>query len=78
MTMTKQRALEIVIALASRWGENAEESFSRRIQASDTDEQLAEIVRRSYGKDSTLGLASDIRDLWRAVDVLNGMLVEME
>jgi hypothetical protein len=77
MTMTKQRALEVVIELASRWGEKAEGSFSRRIQASDTDGQLAEMVRRSYGKDGTLGLASDIRNLWRAVDVLNTMLAEM-
>jgi hypothetical protein len=40
--MTRSEALDIVIRIAARWGENAEERLPRRVRPTDTDEQLAE------------------------------------
>lgn len=37
--MTKDEALAEVIATAAMWGENAEESFSKRLTGAETDEQ---------------------------------------
>ncbi len=63
--MTREQALEIVIAVAQQWGENTEEGLSgRRINPSDTDEYL----REEYDVD--FEQAVSVRDLWRAIGVL--------
>jgi hypothetical protein len=63
--MTREQALEIVISIARQWGENTEESLSgRRINPSDTDEYL----REEYDVDFEQAVA--VRDLWRAIGVL--------
>jgi hypothetical protein len=63
--MTREQALKMVISVAQQWGENTEESLSgRRINPSDTDEYL----REEYDVDFEQAVA--VRDLWRAIGVL--------
>jgi hypothetical protein len=65
--MTDDEALDIVLSIASLWGENAEEAFSRRIQSTDTDETLLEIVD---GNRDDLEDAKTLRSLWQAIEHL--------
>jgi hypothetical protein len=63
--MTREQALEIVISVAQQWGENTEEGLSgRRINPSNTDEYL----REEYDVDFEQAVV--VRDLWRAIGVL--------
>jgi hypothetical protein len=56
--------------MAGRWGENAEEEFTRRINAEDTNEDLEKITL-SKGE---LERAIEIRDLWMAVKIVEANL----
>jgi len=66
--MTRADAIALVTAIAERWGENAEEAFARRIEAFDSDEQCQQIAAAS---DATVEEVVEVRDLWRAVALLN-------
>jgi hypothetical protein len=70
--MMTEEALETAMDIASRWGENAEERFTSRLQPDMTDEQVEEIVRMPDGEVDKFDLedAVTIRNLWRALDVL--------
>jgi hypothetical protein len=67
--MTLQEALDHVCGIATNWGENAEEAYTRRIEASDTDEILRD--KAGPGADEAdLDSMREIRDLWRAIEML--------
>lgn len=65
--MTKEEAIAIVCSIAARFGENAEEGFSTRIEASMTDEQCKVIADNSGAEEDEV---KEIRDLWRACELL--------
>jgi hypothetical protein len=64
--MTTSEAIQVLVDLAGRWGENAEEDFSRRISANDTDEDCAKIAADSQHETEDV---LEVRDLWLAVEV---------
>jgi hypothetical protein len=64
--VTKEEAIAIVVDIASRWGENAEEDFRVRITAEMTDEQC-EAARTEW---HDLEDVTEVRDLWRAIELL--------
>jgi hypothetical protein len=71
-TMTKAEALDIVLDIASRWGENAEEGLTTgRVDAQmiANDEvwtqKLAEMT-----DDDERDQANEVRDLWTAIETL--------
>lgn len=64
--MTVQQAIQILVDVTSRWTENAEEAFARRINADDTDDVLATLI----DSDQTLEDAIEVRDNWRAIEVV--------
>jgi hypothetical protein len=55
--------------MASRYGENYEEGFSRRITADDSDEACQAVVDQCAGE-YDLDDVLEIRDLWRAINTL--------
>ena len=65
--MTHKEAMVIVLEIASSWGENAEEAFPRRLQATDTDDDLVALAENEY----ELEEAKTIRNLWQAIVLLN-------
>ena len=65
--MTHEQALAHVLDIASRFGENVEEGFAQRVQASDSDEVCAYNADQSGADLEEVIL---VRDLWRAVEVL--------
>jgi hypothetical protein len=71
--METDEALEIVMDIAARWGENAEEAFTRRVMSTDTDEDCAGIAAMPDGTVDETGLkdVKTVRNLWRALDVLH-------
>jgi len=71
-TMTRDEALQIVIDLATRWGENAEEALPTRLTAEMTDDDLDKIVGDSdmATDDYDRETAREVRDLWRAIAIL--------
>lgn len=73
--MDYQEALAIVVDKASRWGENAEEDFPDRLVAETTDKECLDAAEKSGGD---VEQAIEIRDLWRAIDVLHGDKTEFE
>jgi hypothetical protein len=68
-TMNTAKALAIVCDMASRYGENYEEGFSRRITADDSDEACQAVVDQCAGE-YDLDDVLEIRDLWRAINTL--------
>lgn len=66
-TMTKAQAIAIVCDIASRFGENAEEGFSRRLTPEDSDAD-AQAAADAGGSEPEDGI--EIRDLWRAIQLL--------
>jgi hypothetical protein len=66
--MTKTEAIRIVCDMAGRWGENAEEGCARRILPEDTDEACIGLAEPEGfpGPEDVI----EIRDLWRAIDLL--------
>jgi hypothetical protein len=68
--MSLSEAVQILMDMAGRWGENAEEEFTRRINAEDTNEDLEKITL-SKGE---LERAIEIRDLWMAVKIVEANL----
>jgi hypothetical protein len=71
MTMTTKQALEILSDMASRFGENAEEGFARRVTSNDSDESCQENADKS---DNDVSDVIEIRDLWRAIDRVQQIL----
>lgn len=73
--MSLSEAVQILVDIASRWGENAEEDFARRIDASDTDEALKALVEDDKVNDQIdvyrQQTAIEIRNLWRAIEIAN-------
>jgi hypothetical protein len=65
--MDKFNAMSVVIGIATRWGENAEEAFFRRVKADDDDEACREIAAASDMEEEDV---LDVRDLWLAIDFL--------
>jgi len=65
--MAVTEALQILVDIAGRWGENEEEKFPRRIKAEDKNIDLANMIGND---DYTLADAAEIRDLWRAIEVI--------
>ncbi len=61
------QALEILTDIASRYGENAEEDFSQRLNAQSTDAEVKHVAENSEGYE--VSDVTEIRDLWRAVEV---------
>ena len=66
--MTLRTAIEILIDMASRYGENTEEGFCRRVKASDGDADCAQIFAKSENGYAINDII-EIRDLWRAIEV---------
>ena len=66
--MTRDEAIGILIDAASRYGENAEEVFPRRLVHSDTDAELQELF--GDDEDDELDEAKFIRDVWLAIETL--------
>jgi hypothetical protein len=63
--MTRDEALEIVISVAQEWGQNTEEGLpGGRVHADDSDDDLRDV----HGNDWEQAIA--VRDLWRAINVL--------
>lgn len=71
--MTRKEATAICVSLASRWGENAEEDFTRRVTPEDDDTACVEIANKSgHEPDDVI----EVRNLWRACKVLQSMTTE--
>jgi hypothetical protein len=68
--MTREQAISIVCDIASRWGENTEEGFPRRLQATDTDAALKEMTGDTGGEYYELEDLQEVRDLWQAIELL--------
>ncbi len=69
--MTFCEAVQVLVDCASRWAENAEEAFPRRINADDTDDVLIQLALEvSVLPDAAI----EIRDLWKAVEVATSHL----
>lgn len=66
--MTLTTAVQILVDCASRWGENAEEEYTRRIKTSDSIPDLEKLLTEG-DRDFLLNQAIEIRDLWRAIEV---------
>ena len=69
--MTLTEALPILIDMAARYGENAEEAFVRRPAPNMTDEECAELAEAT---DDDVSDVIEIRDLWRAVEAAQAAL----
>jgi hypothetical protein len=69
--MTHEAALAILLSTASVWGENAEKGFVRRVKADDSNDTCREIAIASGGEDMYEDVIT-LRDLWQAVETLNG------
>lgn len=65
---TRQAAIDVLMAIAASWAENAEEGLTRRLEASDSDEDCAEVAA---GDEFDLDTAKNCRDVWAAIDLLN-------
>lgn len=73
--MTRTEALDIILDIAGRWSENAEESLPRRLNGTETDEELAELVKQiDFVDEATeqldLERAKDVRDTIKAIGTL--------
>jgi hypothetical protein len=75
MTQQEIEALALVIDIAVRWAENAEEAFASRVTPDASDEACQNITDYSQ---SSVELADviEVRNLWRAVDVLAPPLID--
>jgi hypothetical protein len=71
--MTRKEAIAIIVSLASNWGENAEEAFTRRIVPEDDDTACVEIANKSGCEPDEV---IQVRDLWRACKKLQTMQTE--
>jgi hypothetical protein len=76
--MDRKTALDHVIAIATMWGENAEEGYPTRIKAADTDADLSHMILSCNKPDqppcyteTDVEDAKSIRDLWLAIEVLH-------
>lgn len=64
--MTVSEAIQVLVDCASRWGENAEEDFARRVKAGDDDKTC---LRNAIESGSDPETVIEVRDLWRAIEV---------
>lgn len=71
--MEVKEALETLIDIASRWGENFEWRCVRRIEPDETDEACAKVAEDSgWDPEDVI----EVRDLWRAIVVVNQFIKE--
>lgn len=70
--------LETLISGAASWAENQEEIFPRRIDAADTDSDLAEMIAHGLNDTDAYDIeqAILIRDTWRAIEYAQSMLAQ--
>lgn len=71
MTMRTADALALVASIATRWGENAEEGLTTRVQAATTDAECATVAEASGAE---LEEVTELRDLWRAQETVKALL----
>jgi hypothetical protein len=65
LSVTREEALQTLISIARKWGENTEEALAGgRIHPNDTDEYLRDAFDVAFEQ------ARTVRDLWRAITVL--------
>lgn len=69
--MDPKEALAIVIDMATRYGENAEEALPRRLEATDTDDAIRAMFAGQENDAEELNEAFEIRNLWRAIEVVS-------
>lgn len=62
--MLSAQALDLLCDVASRWGENTEEGFPKRLTGETTDEEIATLAE---GDADEIEEMTTVRDLWRAV-----------
>ena len=65
-----RQAIQTLIEIAARWGENREEGFDRRVDANDTDADCVAIAGEFDQTEDVI----EVRDLWRAVEVAQSIL----
>ncbi len=65
--MTRDEALDVVIAAAELWAENDEEAFARRVEADDSDERCDDLAAQSSVMPAEV---KAVRDAWRALPAL--------
>jgi hypothetical protein len=66
--MTDKEAIDILLDIASRWGENVEEGFANRVNATDSDETCKLNATKS---EVELEEVIEVRNLWRACEIMN-------
>jgi hypothetical protein len=72
--MTRAQALVLVINVAERWGENAEDTrFSDRVDPRWTDAECVAFAEKE-GEPVTVGEVKEVRDLWRAIVIARGVV----
>lgn len=71
-------ALETLINAAGSWAENQEEIFPRRLNASDSDSDLAAMFDAGINDEDAYDMeqAILIRDTWRAIEYAQSMLAQ--
>ncbi len=73
--MSIDEAVIILMDLAARYGENAEEIFIHRVKDTDDDETCIELAEQSQVQADEV---IEIRDLWKAVQVAKEFLEQRE
>lgn len=68
-----EEAIAVLVDMATRYTENAEEVFPRRITCVDTDEEIAKWADQGYDEDD-LETAREIRDCMRALMTAQAIL----
>ncbi|HEY2242611.1 MAG TPA: hypothetical protein VGH47_00120 [Xanthobacteraceae bacterium] len=68
--MTHDDALDLVISIASTWGENAEEAFPQRLTATTSDAEIRRMLTEPDYSDEDIKAAVVVRDLWLAISIL--------
>lgn len=79
--MPRKDAVDVIVDLAGRWGENAEEELPHRLSGKESDQELTDMLRGAdpQGREPEgweVDNAKRIRDLWRATGVLRGEKAE--
>jgi hypothetical protein len=70
--MKLRQALEILLDMSGRYGENTEEGFNRRVRPDDSDAMCATLI--DQGEAQTPADVIEIRDLWQAHKIISQML----
>jgi hypothetical protein len=65
--MTRDEALDVVIAAAEQWTANSEAVFAHRVEADDSDDRCDDLAVQSRVLPDEVKAA---RDVWRAIRAL--------